>query len=286
MKTGMPPATLGAALQLARGRIDGVDARLLLREASGCSAATLIGFPERELSTEAAQRYADWLDRRESGEPVAYLLGEREFYGRMFRVTPDTLIPRPDTELLVELSLRLLGEGARVPSQQSNARILDLGTGTGAIAISLALECAHANVTAIDASAAALAVARDNAGKLKASLRLLHGNWFEPVAQERFDLIVSNPPYIAVGDVHLGQGDVRFEPLSALVAGADGLDDIRHIVSTTPLHLNAGGWLLLEHGYDQASAVRALLSARGFAEVQSWKDLAGIERVSGGALTY
>ncbi|HSD37985.1 MAG TPA: peptide chain release factor N(5)-glutamine methyltransferase [Rhodocyclaceae bacterium] len=270
------PATLGEALQLARGRIDSVDAKLLLREASGCSASALIGFPERGLPIEAAQRFVDWLARREQGEPVAHLLGQREFFGRMFRVTPDTLIPRPDTELLVELALARL--------TQATPRVIDLGTGTGAIAISVALECLHANVTAVDASPAALAVAQDNAAKLAASVRFRHGCWFEPVAGERFDLIVSNPPYIAAGDVHLAQGDVRFEPRSALVAGSDGLDDIRHIVDAAPEHLQPGGSLLLEHGYDQADAVRSLLSARGFVDVQSWRDLAGIERVSGGSL--
>ena len=272
------PATLGEALQLARGRIDSVDAKLLLREASGCSAATLIGFPERALSPDAARQFVDWLLRRENGEPVAHLLGQREFYGRMFRVTPDTLIPRPDTELLVELALARL--------TQSTPSVLDLGTGTGAIAISIALEFASANVTAIDASAAAFAVAQDNAKALSASVRFLHGSWFEPVAEESFDLIVSNPPYIAADDAHLGQGDVRFEPLSALVAGSDGLDDICHIVSAAPAYLQPGGSLLLEHGYDQASAVRALLSASSFIEVRSWQDLAGIERVSGGRLAY
>ncbi|MEC5384497.1 peptide chain release factor N(5)-glutamine methyltransferase [Uliginosibacterium sp. H3] len=361
------PATLGEALQLARGRIESVDAKLLLREASGCSAATLIGFPERALDVVAAQRFVDWLERREQGEPVAHLLGQREFFGRMFRVTADTLIPRPDTELLVELVLGLValeplsrpcftaGEATRssppssgeglgervqqaagandqhvsrvaVPSSLGAERgfraacrtlaepvgnavpavgrgagwpeagrgereapaptILDLGTGTGAIAISIALERPHAKVTAVDASVAALAVAQDNAQKLDAPVRFLHGSWFAPVAGERFELIVSNPPYIAANDEHLAQGDVRFEPLSALVAGTDGLDDIRDIIAAAPAHLVSGGWLLLEHGYDQAAAVRALLATSGFVEVQSWKDLAGIERASGGRVAY
>ncbi|MDB5799162.1 MAG: hemK [Rhodocyclales bacterium] len=273
------PTTLGDALQIARGRIDSVDAKLLLREASGCSAATLVGFPERALPVEVAQRYVDWLSRREAGEPVAHLVGSREFYGHMFRVTADTLIPRPDTELIVELAIERL-------KLLTAPAVLDLGTGSGAIAISLALECQHANVTATDASAAALAVAADNAQCLSAPLRCLRGNWFEPVSGERFDLIVSNPPYIAADDIHLGQGDVRFEPLSALVAGSDGLDDIRHIAKLSPAHLQPGAWLLLEHGYDQADTVRALLSAAGFVEVQSWRDLAGIQRVSGGRAAY
>ena len=273
------PATLGEALQAARGRIDNVDAKVLLREASGCSAAALIGFPERELLPAAAARYVEWVSRREVGEPVAHLTGYREFYGHPFRVTADTLIPRPDTELLVELAL------GRLRPDDQTARVLDLGTGTGAIAISIAL-ASNAHVTAIDASGSALAVTEDNAQRLSANLRCLQGSWFDPVAGERFDLIVSNPPYIAVGDEHLRQGDVRFEPLSALVAGADGLDDIRHIARQAKAHLNSGGWLLLEHGYDQAQAVRDLLSASGLMQVQSWQDLAAIERVSGGQLAY
>ncbi len=251
------PATLGEALQAARGRVDSVDAKVLLRAASGCSAATLIGFPERVLAPDAAQRYVDWLIRREAGEPVAHLLGFREFYGRDFRVTPDTLIPRPDTELLVELAIERL-------KSRTEAAVLDLGTGSGAIAISVALECAYANVTALDASDAALAIATDNARRLSATVRCLHGNWFEPVQGERFDLIVSNPPYVAADDIHRGQGDVRFEPVSALVAGNDGLDDIRHITGNATSYLEPGAWLLLEHGYDQAGTVRALLDAAGF----------------------
>jgi release factor glutamine methyltransferase len=269
------PATLGEALQLARGRIDVVDARLLLREAASVSEATLVGFSERALTAEAARQFVDWLQRREAGEPVAHILGCREFYGHLFRVTADTLIPRPDTELLVELALSGL-EDVPVP-----ARVLDLGTGTGAIAISIAL-ASSAQVAAVDASAAALAVAQDNAQRLGANLRCLHGSWFSPVEGETFDIIVSNPPYIAENDPHLSQGDVRFEPLSALTSGADGLDDIRVIVAQAATHLNADGSLLIEHGYDQAAAVRALLAAAGFREVQSWRDLAGIERVSGG----
>ena len=269
------PATLGEALKLALGRIDKVDAKVLLREASGCTAAALIGFPERALTPDAAQRYVDWVARREIGEPVAHLVGCREFYGHLFRVTPDTLIPRPDTELLVELALGLVGDEPKT--------VLDLGTGTGAIAISIALE-SQANVTAVDASPAALVVAKDNAVRLFAPIRCLAGSWFDSVADERFDLIVSNPPYIAVDDHHLSEGDVRFEPLSALVAGHDGLDDIRYITNHASSHLKPNGWLLLEHGYDQAEAVRALLAQAGFAEVQSWRDLAGIERVSGGQL--
>ncbi len=314
------PATLGEALAWARARIEAVDAKVLLREASGASAATLVAFAERALPAEAAARFVDWVTRREAGEPVAHILGCREFYGQLLRVTPDTLIPRPETELLVELALSMIGppplsrpDGPPLPQGEGTAdagparssspprgggwpeagrgagakaaRVLDLGTGSGAIAIAIAIALASdAQVTAIDASAAALSVAQDNAQRLSAQVRCLHGSWFAPVAGERFDLIVTNPPYIAEGDAHLAQGDVRFEPRSALTSGADGLDDIRLIVRSAAAHLHAAGWLLIEHGYDQAAAVRDLLGAAGFGQVQSWRDLAGIERVSGGCL--
>ncbi|MFT4174314.1 MAG: peptide chain release factor N(5)-glutamine methyltransferase [Rhodocyclaceae bacterium] len=268
-------STLGEALAFARGRIDAVDAKVLLRHAAEVTATTLVAYPERSMSVEAAMRFADWVERRAAGEPVAHIVGEREFYGRLFRVTPDTLIPRPDTEIAIEQALVCL-RGQAAP------RVLDLGTGTGVIAITLALEHGGAEVTAVDASVAALTVACDNAERLGATVRCLSGDWFAPVAGERFELIVSNPPYIEEQDAHLAQGDVRFEPRTALVSGADGLDDIRRIIQGAPDHLAPGGWLLLEHGYDQASRARALLVQAGFVEVASWPDLAGIERVSGG----
>jgi release factor glutamine methyltransferase len=268
-------STLGEALAFARGRIDAVDAKVLLRHAAEVTATTLVAYPERSMSVEAAMRFADWVERRAAGEPVAHIVGEREFYGRLFRVTPDTLIPRPDTEIAIEQALVCL-RGQAAP------RVLDLGTGTGVIAITLALEHGGAEVTAVDASVAALTVACDNAERLGVTVRCLSGDWFAPVAGERFELIVSNPPYIEEQDAHLAQGDVRFEPRTALVSGADGLDDIRHIIRGAPDHLAPGGWLLLEHGYDQASRARALLVQAGFVEVASWPDLAGIERVSGG----
>lgn len=267
------PTTLGEALALTAGRIDVVDARVLLREAASCSAASILAFPERALDAAAAQRFSDWVARREAGEPVAYLVGYREFYSRDFRVTPATLIPRPETELLIELALEKLGDLAA-------PRIADLGTGSGAIAVTLALELPAAKLWAVDASADALAVAAENAERLGAPVRFRFGSWYEPLAGERFDLIVSNPPYVAVADPHLAQGDLRFEPVSALASGADGLDDIRCIVAGAPHCLVAGGYLMLEHGYDQAEAVRGLLDAAGFIEVGSYADLAGIARVS------
>ncbi|MDP5238584.1 peptide chain release factor N(5)-glutamine methyltransferase [Uliginosibacterium sp. 31-16] len=271
------PRSLGEALAQARGRIDTVDARILLREASGATAAQLIAFPERPLSPEAAHRYLEWLAQRVDGKPVAHILGRREFYGRPFRVSPATLIPRPDTELLVELALHQL-QGIERP------RILDLGTGSGAIAVSLALECPGSEVDAVDFSPAALEVAQNNAMALGARVRFHAGSWYAPLEGLRFNCIVSNPPYIAEADPHLAQGDLRFEPLSALASGRNGLADIDQIIAHADAYLEDDGWLLLEHGYDQAEAVRELLEDAGFCGVQSWRDLAGIERVTGGHL--
>ena len=211
------------------------------------------------------------------GEPVAYLLGEREFYGLKFKVTTATLIPRPETELLVELSLQLI-----LP--QSTCRVLDLGTGSGAIALSIAHARPRANLVAVDASSAALEVAEFNTRRLGLhNVKLLQSDWFSALHGECFDIIASNPPYIAADDAHLVQGDVRFEPLTALASGADGLDDIRRIAAQAKTHLHANGRLLLEHGYGQAGQVRALLKQAGYTGVFSVPDLAGIERVSGGS---
>lgn len=269
------PPTLGEALQLARQRIDSIDARILLREASGLALSTLIAFPERTLPSAQAQIYVDWLARREQGEPVAYILGWREFYGRRFSVTPDTLIPRPDTELLVERVLAHVRERGL-----AQARVLDLGTGSGAIAVSLALENTGLQVTALDQSPAALAVAERNAQTLGAQVEFRHSDWFSAVAGERYDVVVSNPPYIRDADEHLSLGDVRYEPIRALSSGGDGLDDIRHIVSQAARYVKPGGCVMLEHGYDQAAIVRALLAHASLHAPQSWRDLAGIERVS------
>ncbi|GAB2876534.1 peptide chain release factor N(5)-glutamine methyltransferase [Uliginosibacterium flavum] len=271
------PVNLGEALAQARGRIDAVDARVLLREASGATAAQLVAFAERALQPDAAQRYAEWLERRAAGEPIAHILGRREFYGRPFRVSAATLIPRPETELLVELALHQL-------NRVEHPRILDLGTGSGAIAVSLALECPGAEVYAVDFSPAAIEIAQNNAMALGAKVNFLSGSWFSPLAGQYFDCIVSNPPYIAEADPHLAQGDLRYEPITALASGSDGLADLCHIITHAPAHLETNGWLLLEHGYDQAEAVRDLLQDAGFSGVHSWRDLAGIERVSGGHL--
>ncbi len=266
-------ATLGA-LQ-ATLPLDPLERRILLCHALGIPRVALITQSERALTDEEAARLSALVARRLAGEPIAYIVGQREFFGLAFRVNEAVLIPRPDTELLVELALE------RLPPR---ARMLDMGTGSGAIAVAVAHTRPDADVTALDASEAALAVARDNAQANGARVRFLHSDWFGALGGERFDLIASNPPYIASGDAHLAQGDLRFEPTGALTDGADGLSALRTIVAGAPVHLEAGGWLLLEHGYDQAAQVRALLSAQGFGEVRSWCDLAGIERVSGGRL--
>jgi release factor glutamine methyltransferase len=263
---------------LRNSAIDAVDGRALLRATLGVDDAFLVAHAGDEVAPRQAEHFRALAARRTAGEPVAYITGEREFYGRVFAVSPAVLIPRPETELLVELALE------RVPRNEP-CRVLDLGTGSGCIAISIALERPAARVTATDCSAAALQVARRNAQHLGAgNVDFKAGNWLAAVGGEKFSVIVSNPPYVADGDVHLAQGDLRFEPRSALVADADGLACIRTIVAAAPDHLLPGGWLLLEHGYNQASSCRALLAAAGFAGVQSWRDLAGIERVSGGQL--
>lgn len=277
--------SLGEALREATRRIDRLDARLLLQHVSGCTHADLIARPERELGEGAWEHLRALVDRRTSGEPLAYLLGSADFRGREFAVTPAVLVPRADTEVLVEQALCVLSGMA---GQEDAARVLDLGTGSGIVAVTLACEVPRAQVTAVDLSPAALAVAAANAARHGAKVRFLAGDWYAPLEGERFDLIVSNPPYIVAGDPHLGGDGVRFEPGMALsdgVAGGDGLACIRAIVAGAPAHLEPGGRILIEHGYDQAVAVRALLRERGFSETASWRDLAGIERVSGGRLS-
>lgn len=249
---------------------------MLLGEVLDVSRAWMIANAEATLAPALGERFFALLQRRLDGEPVAYILGRREFYGLEFKVAPGVLIPRPDTETLVETALQ------RIPAH-SPLRVLDLGTGSGAIAIAIAVHRPQAQVVAIDASPDALDIARTNAAALgAANLRLLQSDWFSALEQQCFEIIVSNPPYIAAADPHLIQGDLRFEPSTALASGVDGLDDIRRIVATAPAHLTAGGWLLLEHGYDQSGRVAELLKGEGFAEVGHATDLAGIERVTFG----
>ncbi|NMM27027.1 MAG: peptide chain release factor N(5)-glutamine methyltransferase [Glaciimonas sp.] len=260
--------------------LEALETRMLLMHALDLTRVQLITQSERKLNAGEAQRFTTLLQRREAGEPIAYIVGQREFFGLPFRVTKDVLIPRPETELLVELALQL----QRTPL---NSRVLDLGTGSGAIAIAIAHSRADLQVSALDVSPAALDVAQHNAAHILSiggnALRLLQSDWYDVLqADEQFALIVANPPYIVAGDAHLGQGDLRFEPISALTDHADGLSALRTIVDGAASHLMVGGWLLMEHGFDQAAAVRALLVAQGFQQVQSWQDLAGIERVTGG----
>lgn len=270
-------AHLAAALHLPADSAR-IEVQMLLQRVLGVARASLLAHPERVLSGEEVAAYRALLQRRLSGEPIAYIHGKREFFGLDLEVTPATLIPRPDTELLVELALERITRGAM--------RVLDMGTGSGAIALAVAHQRRDAEVWACDASSAALEVARANARRLAiTNVKLVESDWFAALSGQRFDLVVSNPPYIAVNDGHLAQGDVRFEPLSALVSGADGLDDIRRIVTQAGAHLEKNGWLLLEHGYDQAERVRALLHAAGFSAVFSAHDLAGIERCSGGQMS-
>lgn len=249
--------------------IDAREARLLLAAATGFSQASVVAYPERQISEDTQARFRGYVERRAKGEPVAYILGRKEFYGLELSVNPAVLIPRPETELLVELALR-----------REFSSAVDLGTGCGAIALALKRHRRKARVVAVEASAAALAVARRNATRLGLDLEFTHGRWLAPLAGERFDLIVSNPPYVAEDDPHLA--DLGFEPASALVSGPDGLTSIREIARSAPSHLNCGGWLLLEHGMGQDAAVRELLQQAGLEAVSTWPDLAGIARVSGG----
>ncbi len=267
----LPGATV-ASLQR-QSLLDPIDNRILLCHALGLSRMGLITQSERTLTEDEAARLSALIARRLAGEPVAYLIGRREFYGLDFAVDANVLIPRPETELLVELALE------RLPPR---GRVLDMGTGSGAIAVALAHTRPDAAVTALDVSAEALAVAGRNAASNGATVRLLQSDWFGALQDDIFDLIVSNPPYIASGDRHLSEGDLRFEPAGALTDHADGLSALRRIVGGAPAHLVPGGWLLMEHGYDQSDAVQALLTAAGWQDVQSWHDLAGIARVTGG----
>ncbi|WP_368623315.1 peptide chain release factor N(5)-glutamine methyltransferase [Paraburkholderia sp. BR13444] len=277
-----PPAT--ADVLLRASPLPPLEARILLTHVLGWRRTQLITRGAEPLERASVERYRALEARRMAGEPVAQLVGAREFFGLEFEVTPHVLIPRPETELLVETTLAAIEARPR-------PRVLDLGTGTGAIAVAIASMRPDAQVWALDRSADALAVAARNGARLLDAKRpggavtFLHSDWYASLdAALRFDAIVSNPPYIASGDPHLAEGDLRFEPRGALTDEADGLSAIRAIVAGAPERLAADGALWIEHGYDQAEAVRALLSAGGFAEVRSERDLAGIERISGGVL--
>ncbi len=256
------------------------EAELLLAQALGRPRAWLYAHGEDAVEDAAIAAFDDLLARRERGEPIVQILGRCGFWTMELRITPDVLIPRADTELLVECALAMLPKDKAV-------RVADFGTGSGAIALAIAKERPLAQVTAVDASAAALEVARQNAESLGLSARVavLHSDWFSAMRDERFGLIVSNPPYIADDDPHLAQGDLRFEPRAALASGRDGLDAIRAIVGGARTHLSNGGWLLLEHGWEQGAAVRAFLFESGFEGIATWRDIEQRERVSGGRAT-
>lgn len=255
-----------------------VNVRLLLQHSLGVNHAWLIAHLHEDLTDTQLESFEQLLSRRLKGEPVAYILGMREFYGLPLKTTPATLIPRPDTETLVDSALDKL-------STNQNLKVLDLGTGTGAIALAIAKNRPQTAVTAVDYSQEALSVAQENVQNLQiTNVRFLQSDWFSSLQGEKFEVIVSNPPYIAEDDAHLTQGDLRFEPLSALASGKDGLDDIRRIIQAAPSYLNPHGWLILEHGYDQAEKVGELLTLHGFEQVSHARDLSGTLRVTLGRM--
>lgn len=267
--------TVASVLQTARAAgVDRLDAQLLLAHVLQRPRAWLIAHEDAVLDARQLEQAQAGLKRRAAGEPLAYLLGEKEFHGLMLGVTLDVLVPRPDTEVLVDWALELLASGS------PNTDVADLGTGSGAIALALKHACPLANVCAVDASAPALVVARGNGERLGLAVEWRHGHWWSALDARRFDLVVSNPPYIAEGDAHLAA--LRHEPQQALTSGVDGLDAIREIVAQAPLHLRPSAWLLFEHGHDQAAAVASLLQDRGFEAVSTRLDLAGLPRCTGG----
>ncbi len=270
--------TLAQALAGSCQDVDRIDAQILLQHVLNVDPAYLLTHPDQPLTPQQKEAFTQLIVQRVNGVPIAYLVGEREFYSLKFSVTNAVLIPRPETELLIDLAL------ARLPPNKM-CRILDLGAGSGAIAITIAKHRPKSHVVAVDCSAAALVVARQNAHNLDVrNVHFVEGSWYDELSDERFDLIVSNPPYVAKHDPHLQQGDLRFEPSLALATGDDGLACIKHIIINANKYLADEAWLLLEHGYDQAAACRHLLLENGFNELFSHKDLAGIIRVSGGAV--
>jgi release factor glutamine methyltransferase len=267
--------TVGQALRqaIAEKGLAPSEARMLLAHASGLSRVALIAHPERELGVDVQRAFEALVSRRCAGEPIAYLLGVREFYGLELQVSPAVLIPRPETELLVDLALSRLPHGGKV---------LDLGTGSGAVALAIKASRPDANLMAVDSSVEALALASVNARQLGLAVDFVEGDWFSPLAGHRFDLVVANPPYVADSDPHLDQGDLRFEPRRALASGPLGLDALSKIACGASAHLSVGGWLMAEHGHTQADEVRLLWRKAGFRDVSSCDDLAGIARCTVG----
>ncbi|MBO1927103.1 peptide chain release factor N(5)-glutamine methyltransferase [Thiomicrorhabdus sp. 6S2-11] len=254
-----------------------LEAEILLAHLLDKDRTYLYTWPEKIVDNDVVVQFRNLCRERMLGKPIAHLIGEREFWGLSLKVTPDTLIPRPDTETLVETALQLLAD-------KPQAEIADLGTGTGAIALALKSELPHATISAVDFSEAALAVAKNNSETLNLPITCLHGSWCEPLAGKQFDLIASNPPYIEEQDPHLEQGDVRFEPITALTSGADGLDDIRLISEQAKAHLKAAGWLLIEHGYNQAQAVQEILRQDGYINIESRQDYGTNDRITFGQM--
>lgn len=277
----MAATTVGEALSIAQRAIDRLDAQYLLGHLLGMSRASLIAHPDRSLDSAAAATYRSWIAERANGKPVAQIIGTREFYGREFGIDEHVLIPRPETEILVEQALASAsGQNSLKMPADIGLSILDLGTGSGVIAITMALELPKASVTAVDVSSEALRRARANALTLNANVAFIQSDWYAALDELRFGMIVANPPYIARDDSHLTQGDLRFEPLAALTDQSDdGLDAIRTIIAGAAAHLLPGGWLLIEHGFDQAAKVRSLMEVGGLTAIRSVRDLAGIERV-------
>lgn len=254
------------------------SAEILLQHVLQMTRAYLYTHPEQILSSEQAKQYHSLIQQRHQGTPIAYLIEQRSFWTFELKVSPATLIPRPETELIIERTLALAD--ATLP-----LTILDLGTGTGAIALALAIERPQWKITACDHSEQALAIAEENARILQLPIQFIQSNWFQAFAQQRFDIIISNPPYLAADDPHLQQGDLRFEPQSALVSGHDGLDALRHIIQHSHLHLNPQGLLIVEHGYDQGEPVYDLFQQNGYKTVQSWTDWQNHPRVCSGRLS-
>ncbi|WP_289101791.1 peptide chain release factor N(5)-glutamine methyltransferase [uncultured Marinobacter sp.] len=271
-----PSLTCEALLKSAADQIGGesprLDAELLLSHVTGLGRTSFRAWPEREVPAEQAEAFFRLVAQRAKGQPIAYLLGEQEFWSLPLRVSPSTLIPRPDTECVVEAALSL-----ELPA---NARVLDLGTGTGAIALALASEQPGWQIMASDRVEEAVALARENSQQLGLSITVVQSHWFDQIPAGSFDLLISNPPYIPASDRHLKEGDVRFEPESALVAGEDGLDDIRLLVTEGLDWLNLNGWMLLEHGYDQGEAVRDLFAKAGWRNIETRKDYGGNDRMT------
>ena len=270
--------TVAQALATARALgLDRLDAQLLLGEALARPRSWLLAHGEHSIDTAQALRFDAHCARRAAGEPVAYLLGEKEFHGLMLRVDHDVLVPRPDTETLVDWALELL------PAALSSQAVVDLGTGSGALALALAHARPDARICALDVSRAALKVARANGERLGLAVEWLHSDWWAALGGRRFDMVVSNPPYIAADDPHLPA--LRHEPGLALTPGGDGLDALRTLIAGAPAHLQPEGWLLVEHGHDQAEAVRALMHSHGFTAATTRNDLAGLPRCSAGRLS-